>query len=212
MALDTEEEQVEKIQKIWETYKRLIIAGIVVFIGLYFTYNFYVNQSIKNLEKASQLYQEIIISKPTSLEKISEKVTSLKNIASNTPYASRSAIYLSKIYSQNSNNEAAIEELIWAQKNATEDSIESLASYLLANLYLVSGKLDEALVAANKIDSIGFQALAKDIIGDIYLELGDKIQAKKSYIESLELNKGQGDIRKILQNKIDSIGQWELFY
>ncbi len=207
MALDTEEEQVEKIQKIWETYKRLIIAGIVVFIGLYFTYNFYVNQSIKNLEKASQLYQEIIISKPTSLEKISEKVTSLKNIASNTPYASRSAIYLSKIYSQNSNNEAAIEELIWAQKNATEDSIESLASYLLANLYLVSGKLDEALVAANKIDSIGFQALAKDIIGDIYLELGDKIQAKKSYIESLELNKGQGDIRKILQNKIDSIGQ-----
>jgi predicted negative regulator of RcsB-dependent stress response len=207
MALDTEEEQVEKIQKIWETYKRLIIAGIVVFLGLYFTYNFYVNQSIKNLEKASQLYQEIIISKPTSLEKISEKVTSLKNIASNTPYASRSAIYLSKIYSQNSNNEAAIEELIWAQKNATEDSIESLASYLLANLYLVSGKLDEALVAANKIDSIGFQALAKDIIGDIHLELGDKIQAKKSYIESLELNKGQGDIRKILQNKIDSIGQ-----
>ena len=207
MALDTEEEQVEKIQKIWETYKRLIIAGIVVFLGLYFTYNFYVNQSIKNLEKASQLYQEIIISKPTSLEKISEKVTSLKNIASNTPYASRSAIYLSKIYSQNSNNEAAIEELIWAQKNATEDSIESLASYLLANLYLVSGKLDEALVAANKIDSIGFQALAKDIIGDIHLELGDKIQAKKSYIESLELNKGQGDIRKILQNKIDTIGQ-----
>ena len=207
MALDTEEEQVEKIQKIWETYKRLIIAGIVVFLGLYFTYNFYVNQSIKNLEKASQLYQEIIISKPTSLEKISEKVTSLKNIASNTPYASRSAIYLSKIYSQNSNNEAAIEELLWAQKHATEDSIESLASYLLANLYLVSGKLDEALVAANKIDSIGFQALAKDIIGDIHLELGDKIQAKKSYIESLELNKGQGDIRKILQNKIDSIGQ-----
>ena len=207
MALDTEEEQVEKIQKIWDTYKRSIIAAVVIFLCLYFAYNFYANQTIKNLEKASQLYQEILVTKTTSVDIIREKVILLKNTSSDTPYASRAAIYLSKLYSQSNNNEAAVKELIWAHSNATEESIESLASYLLANLYLVSGKLDEALVAANKINSIGFQALAKDIIGDIYLELGDEQEARKSFVESLSLNKGQGDIRKILQNKIDSIGK-----
>ena len=207
MALDTEEEQVEKIQKIWDTYKRSIIAAVVIFLGLYFAYNFYANQTIKNLEKASQLYQEILVTNITSVNIIREKVILLKNTSSDTPYASRAAIYLSKLYSQGDDNEAAIEELIWAHSNATEESIESLASYLLANLYFVSGQLDEALVAANKINSIGFQALAKDMIGDIYLELGDVKEARKSFIESLSLNKGQGDIRKILQNKIDSIGK-----
>jgi predicted negative regulator of RcsB-dependent stress response len=207
MALDTEEEQIEKIQKIWDTYKRFIITAIVVLFGLYFAYNFYANQAMKNLEKASELYQEILITKTTSVDIIREKVALLKNTSSNTPYASRSAIYLSKLYSQNNNNDAAIKELIWAQGNATEDSIESLAGYLLANLYFVGGKLEKAMVTANKINSIGFQALAKDMIGDIYLELGDETKARKSYIESLNFYKGQGDIRKILQNKIDSISQ-----
>ena len=48
---------------------------------------------------------------------------------------------------------------------------------------------------------------AKDIIGDIYFKQGNKEEAKKHYLEGLELYKGQGDIRKVLQNKIDSIGQ-----
>jgi predicted negative regulator of RcsB-dependent stress response len=60
---------------------------------------------------------------------------------------------------------------------------------------------------ALKIDTIGFQTLTKDIIGDIYLKQDQKEEARKSYIEALKLYKGQGDIRKIIQNKIDSIGQ-----
>ena len=207
MALDTEEEQVEKIQKFWEVYKRYIISLIVVLLGIYFAFNFYAKQNIKNLEISSQLYQEILIEKVTSIDSILEKVNLLKNTSSNTPYASRSAIYLSKLYSQAKKKEAAIQELIWARDNATEESIQSLADYLLANLYFVDGNLEEALLTAKKIDTIGFQILAKDLIGDIYLQQGDKEKAKESYLKSLDSYKGQGDIRKILQNKIDSIGQ-----
>ena len=86
-------------------------------------------------------------------------------------------------------------------------SIESIAYYLLANIYLVTNKLDEAMIAAVKIDTIGFQTLTKDIIGDIYLKQDNKEEARKSYIEALKLYKGQGDIRKVIQNKIDSIGR-----
>ena len=57
-----------------------------------------------------------------------------------------------------------------------------------------------------KIDTIGFQTLTKDIIGDIYLKQGIK-KRQENHILKLKLYKGQGDIRKVIQNKIDSIGQ-----
>jgi len=207
MALDTEEEQVEKIQNIWNSYKWVIILVIIVLLGMYFAYNFYSDQKVKNTAQASQLYQEILITKLTDIDSITEKVTLLKKGSSNTPYASRSAIYLSKLYSQDNNNEAAIKELIWASENTPEESIKSIANYLLANIYLVTDKFDDAMMAAEKIDTIGFQTLTKDIIGDIYLKQDNKEEARKSYIEALQLYKGQGDIRKVIQNKIDSIGQ-----
>ena len=207
MALDTEEEQVEKLERIWNSYKWLIVVVIVVFSGIYFAYGFYSDQKIKNTEQASQLYQEILIKKITDIDLIIEKVALLKKSSSNTPYASRSAIYLSKLYSQENKNEAAIKELIWASENTSEESIKSIANYLLANIYFVTDKLDDAMSTALKIDTIGFQTLTKDIIGDIYLKQDQKKEARKSYIEALKLYKGQGDIRKIIQNKIDSIGQ-----
>ena len=207
MALDTEEEQVEKLERIWNSYKWLIVVVIVVFSGIYFAYGFYSDQKIKNTEQASQLYQEILIKKITDIDLIIEKVTSLKKSSSNTPYASRSAIYLSKLYSQENKNEEAIKELIRASQNTSEESIEAIAYYLLANIYFVTNKLDEAMTSAIKINTIGFQTLAKDIIGDIYLKQGNKEEARKSYLEALKLYKGQGDIRKVIQNKIDSMGQ-----
>jgi predicted negative regulator of RcsB-dependent stress response len=207
MALDTEEEQVEKLEHIWNSYKWLIIVVIIALLGMYFAYNFYSDQKIKNTSQASQLYQEILITKITDIDIITEKVALLKKISSNTPYASRSAIYLSKLYSQEKNNEAAIKELIWASENTPEESIKSMANYLLANIYFVTDKLDDAMMAAVKIDTIGFQTLKKDIIGDIYLKQSNEEEARKSYMEALKVYKGQGDIRKVIQNKIDSIGQ-----
>tara|TARA_B110000259_G_C13900038_1_gene356488 strand:- start:212 stop:835 length:624 start_codon:yes stop_codon:yes gene_type:complete len=207
MALDTEEEQVEKLEKLWNSYKWVITFAIIFLLGIYFAYNYYLDQKVKNTAQASQLYQEILIKKITDIDLIIEKVTLLKKSSSNTPYASRSAIYLSKLYSQENKNEAAIKELVWASENSPEESIESIAYYLLANIYLVTNKLDEAMIAAVKIDTIGFQTLTKDIIGDIYLKQDNKEEARKSYIEALKLYKGQGDIRKVIQNKIDSIGR-----
>ena len=207
MALDTEEEQVEKLEQIWDSYKWLITLVISIFLGAYFAYSFYADQKIKNTEQASQLYQEILIHKITDIDLIKKKVSLLKNISSDTLYASRSAIYLSKLYSQEMKNEEAIKELIWASKNTSEESIESIAYYLLANIYFVTDKLEEAMASAKKIDTIGFQTLANDIIGDIYFKQGNKEKARNSYINALKLYKGQGDIRKVIQTKIDSIGK-----
>ena len=70
-----------------------------------------------------------------------------------------------------------------------------MAYYHLANLYLVNNKLDQEMESAKRINTIGFQTLAKDIIGDIHLKQNNKEEAKKFYLESLKSYKGQGDLR-----------------
>ena len=40
-----------------------------------------------------------------------------------------------KLYSEAGSNEEAINELTWAAENATEESIQSIAYYHLANVY-----------------------------------------------------------------------------
>ena len=42
-----------------------------------------------------------------------------------------------------------------------------MAYYLLANVYYVTDKLDEAMTSAKQIKTVGYQMLAKDIIGGL---------------------------------------------
>ena len=88
-----------------------------------------------------------------------------------------------------------------------EPSIQSMANYLLGNLYLVEKKLDEALKVANKIITDGYVGLANDLKGDIYIALGDKENAIKSYELALNYFGGQGEFHKVIENKLNSISQ-----
>ena len=139
MALDIDDEmQADQIKNFWDTYKKIITIGFVILIVAYISFQFYLSSAQKNSELASQLYQEIIIEKPDSLDSIKLMAASLKDNHSSTPYAARGAIYLSRILVDKKMNEEAVIELTWAGKNAKEKSIKSLAFYSLANIYLTS--------------------------------------------------------------------------
>ena len=102
---------------------------------------------------------------------------------------------------------SAIEELKWASSDEIEPSIQSMASYLLGNLYLVQGDFDNALSVADKISTQGYIGLANDLKGDIYLAKGDKENAIKSYQLALNHFGGQGEFHKVVENKLNSIDQ-----
>jgi predicted negative regulator of RcsB-dependent stress response len=135
------------------------------------------------------------------------KVARLQNEFNNSPYAARATIYYSKLLVETGDYSAAANELIWASGENIESSIQSMANYLLGNLYLVQEKLDEALGVANKIITDGYIGLANDLKGDIYLAMGDKDNAIKSYELALNYFGGQGELHKVIENKLNSISQ-----
>ena len=207
MAFDNDEQQSEHFKNFYNLHKFKIFSAIAVFLVAFFAYQYLESVNQSNDEEASQLFQDVIVSKIGNIDEIKSKVGELQNDFSNSPYAARASIYYSKLLVETGDYTAAAKELIWASGENIEPSIQSMANYLLGNLYLVEKKLDEALEVANKIITDGYIGLANDLKGDIYIALGDKDNAIKSYELALNYFGGQGEFHKVIENKLNSISQ-----
>ena len=207
MAFDNDEQQSEHFKNFYNLHKFKIFSAIAVFLVAFFAYQYLESVNQSNDEEASQLFQDVIVSKIGNIDEIKSKVGELQNDFSNSPYAARASIYYSKLLVETGDYTAAAKELIWASDENIEPSIQSMANYLLGNLYLVEKKLDEALEVANKIITDGYIGLANDLKGDIYLAKGDKENAIKAYELALEYFGGQGELHKVIENKLNSISQ-----
>ena len=207
MAFDNDEQQSEHFKNFYNLHKFKIFSAIAVFLVAFFAYQYLESVNQSNDEEASQLFQDVIVSKIGNIDEIKLKVGELQNDFSNSPYAARASIYYSKLLVETGDYTAAAKELIWASGENIEPSIQSMANYLLGNLYLVEKKLDEALEVANKIITDGYIGLANDLKGDIYLAKGDKENAIKSYDLALNYFGGQGELHKVIENKLNSISQ-----
>jgi len=207
MAFDNDEQQSEHFKNFYNLHKFKIFSAIALFLVAFFAYQYLESVNQSNDEEASQLFQDVIVSKIGNIDEIKSKVGELQNDFSNSPYAARASIYYSKLLVETGDYTAAAKELIWASGENIEPSIQSMANYLLGNLYLVEKKLDEALEVANKIITDGYIGLANDLKGDIYLAKGDKENAIKSYELALKYFGGQGELHKVIENKLNSISQ-----
>ena len=207
MAFDNDEQQSEYFKNFYNLHKVKIFSAIVVFLVAFFAYQYLEGANQSNDEEASQLFQDVLVSKIGNIDEIKSKVGVLQNDFSNSPYAARASIYYSKLLVENGDYTAAAKELIWASGENIELSIQSMANYLLGNLYLVQDKLDEALEVANKIITEGYIGLANDLKGDIFLAKGDKENAIKSYELALNYFGGQRELHKVIENKLNSISQ-----
>ena len=181
MAFDNDEQQSEYFKDFYNQHKIKIFLAVAIFLLAFFAYQYFLKANQSKTEEASQLFQEILVSKIDKIDEIKLKVTKLQNEFGDSPYAARASVYYSKILVEMGDYSSAIEELKWASNGDIEPSIQSMASYLLGNLYLVQGDFDNALDVADKISTQGYIGLANDLKGDIYLAKGDKDNAIKSY-------------------------------
>lgn len=208
MAVDIDEnENNEKIKDIWVTYKKFILIGLGILLLIFFGINYLANQKIQSNELASQLYQEVLIEKMDNLDTIKSKTSILKEDHSNTPYAGRASLHLGQLLAKTGKFEDSISELKWASENATEISIQSLSFYSLAINFIVKEDLVNAKVSAESIRSKGYEALKMDLLGDIYLQEGNNIEARKAYEQALNFYKDRNDLAQVIQTKLDAIGK-----
>jgi predicted negative regulator of RcsB-dependent stress response len=206
MAVDLNDDNSlnEKAVNFWEKNKKNIAYVFIIFIAVYLSSNFYFSNQNKSLFLASEIYQKIQVDFQN--KDIKNYVTELKNKYPSSPYAGRSSLILAQSFYNNNNIDAALDEYDWAIINSKEKSIQSLALYSKARLYLLKNELDLAEITVNDINSKGFDGLKNYLLGDIYSLKKDNLKAKGFYDLALNFYSNKNDLSKVIKTKIDAIG------
>ena len=206
MAVDLNDDNSlnEEAVNFWEKNKKNIAYVFIIFIAVYLSSNFYFSNQNKSLFLASEIYQKIQVDFQN--KDIKNYVTELKNKYPSSPYAGRSSLILAQSFYNNNNIDAALDEYDWAIINAKEKSIQSLALYSKARLYLLKNELDLAEITVNDINSKGFDGLKNYLLGDIYSLKKDNLKAKGFYDLALNFYSNKNDLSKVIKTKIDAIG------
>jgi len=207
MALDlnNEKDLNDKFSDFFSRYKKNIFISTVLFITFYVLTLYISGNNEKKLFLASNMYQKVLLTK--NIIDADVIVSELKHNFKDTPYASRSAIFLGNLYSKEKKYDIAKDNYIWAMQNAIEPSLKSLSHYQLGINYYLLEDYKSALQEANKIEDGGFIGLKNYLLGDIYLKMNNKKEALKSYQITFDYYVDKNDLAKVVKTKIDAISQ-----
>lgn len=204
----TEEQQVEAIKKWWRENKWSVIGGILIGIAALWGGRTWMAGQDAHKEAASDIYQ-IMMAKMTngSLEEAAADGSTLLGQFSDTPYSALASLALAKIKLEQDDMAAAISHLSWALNNAEQDEVKRVARLRLAELLLAQGDTAGALAQLNADAEPGaFEAMYKQLEGDVYVAEGKPRQAREAYVRALALMAPTSPGRALLQMKIDDLG------
>lgn len=208
MALDLEEQdQLDALKSWWKANgnKVLIVAGLVIagVIG----YQGWKQYQTKQSAEASARFMALGDASPNDVKTIQSISAEIIEKYPSTPYAARAALLAAKANHAARDVDSAVSQTEWAYKNATEESVKSLAQLQLAALKFEQKKYDDALKLVNEKHEASFDALFADLKGDILVAQGNKVEAKSAYEEAVKKFEFGSRYARYTQHKLEALGE-----
>ena len=195
----TEEEQVDQIKKWWNSNVKQIIAGAVIGLAGVWGWNTYSDYQDKQSLNARSLYLSYA-SDSNNLGAYDKLTTDF----SSSTYSDQAILLMAKyLFDAGSYTEAlaVTEPLI----NNPSSVIANTAALRAASIYLQLGKHDQALSILEEQSEDGFSGLIYNLIGDIYLDLGNRTEAQKHYSLAIDNVTANSNLSQLIQIKLDDL-------
>ena len=204
----TEQEQIEALQKWWADNSRAIISGLILGLAAVFGWRGWQSHVQTTAEDASDLYTNMIIEvRDHKNDKAREYADRLIQDYSQTTYADFAALMLAKLDVEDAKPDEAVKHLQQVLDDADQDSLKHLARLRLARIFLDQNKTDEAWSILNVDDEGAFTASYAELRGDIYARQGKFDDARTAYQLALGKHGPETNDTSFLQMKIDDLGQ-----
>jgi predicted negative regulator of RcsB-dependent stress response len=196
---DSEEEQVDKLKKWWDSNGKQIIAGAVLGLAGIFGWNAYVDYQDSQALNARALY----LSYASDSANVGAYDKLIKDHSSSS-YADQGTLVMAKYLFDAGNYSLALDALkpLMSRENSV---IASNASLRTASLFLELGQHEEALAVLNMENANGFSGLFYNLAGDVYLDLGNDEQARNSYTLAIENITDNSSLSQLIQIKLDDL-------
>ena len=196
---DSEEEQVDKLKKWWDSNGKQIIAGAVLGLAGIFGWNYYVDYQDSQALNARALY----LSYASDSANVGAYDKLIKYHSSSS-YADQGTLIMAKYLFDAGNYSLALDAI--EPLLSREDSvIASTAALRTASLYLELGQHQEALDVLNLENANGFSGLFYNLAGDIYLDLGNSEEARNNYALAIENVTENSSLSQLIQIKLDDL-------
>ena len=196
---DSEEEQVDKLKKWWDSNGKQIIAGAVLGLAGIFGWNYYEDYPDSQALNARALY----LSYASDSANVGAYDKLIKDYPSSS-YADQGTLVMAKYLFDAGNYSLALDALepLMSRENSV---IASTASLRTASLFLELGQHEEALAVLNMENANGFSGLFYNLAGDVYLDLGNDEQARNSYTLAIENITDNSSLSQLIQIKLDDL-------
>ena len=196
---DSEEEQVDKLKKWWNSNGKQIIAGAVLGLAGIFGWNAYVDYQDSQALNARSLY----LSYASDSANVGAYDKLIKDHPSSS-YADQGTLVMAKYLFDAGNYSLALDALkpLMSRENSV---IVSTAALRSASLYLELGQHQEALAVLNLDNANEFSGLFYNLAGDVYLDLGNNEEARNSYALAIENITDNSSLSQLIQIKLDDL-------
>ena len=196
---NTEEEQVEQIKKWWNSNGKQIIAGAVIGLAGIWGWNTYSDYQDKQSLNARGLYLSYA-SDSNNLGAYDKLTTDF----SSSTYSDQAILLMAK-YLFDAGSYAQALGVIKPLINNPSSIIANTATLRVASIYLQLGKHDQALSILEGQSEDGFSGLVFSLMGDIYLDLGNRSEAQKYYSLAIDNVAENSNLTQLIQIKLDDL-------
>jgi len=196
---NTEEEQVEQIKKWWNNNGKQIIAGAVIGLAGIFGWNTYTDYQDNQSLKARSLYLNYA-SNSNNLGAYDKLTTDF----SSSTYSDQAILLMAK-YLFEAGSYAEALAIIKPLINNSSLVIANTASLRAASIYLQLGQHNQALSILEERSDDGFSGLVYNLMGDIYFDLDNTLEAQKYYRLAIDNVAENSNLIQLIQIKLDDL-------
>ena len=201
---ETEEQQVEALQKWWKENGTSALMGLGIGIAAILGWNYWQDYKKDQAAQASALYSQLLkaaeVDKIDSEEKLAQRI---QEQFKNTSYAAYSGLLQAKVKVQQ-NDIAGAKQILEKVSALSDDELSNIAKIRLVRLMLANKEYEQGLKLINEVDpatSASFSGIYDELVGDLYVALERLDQARTSYQKAME----SGHQSPLLQLKIDDL-------
>jgi predicted negative regulator of RcsB-dependent stress response len=208
--VESDEEQVEILKRWWDENGTSLMTTIVLALVVVFGYRAWEGNVRETGEAASAMYENLVLA-TSNTEDENLRTTAinvgeeLKTEHEGTAYSIFAALHLAKLAVEEDDIEGAQAQLEWVISQRPEKHLETIARMRLARILVAKGDSTAAMARlVNFEPAEGQLASWEEVRGDVFISLGDEINASQSYRVALE-HLEDGTSKPLLELKLADI-------
>jgi predicted negative regulator of RcsB-dependent stress response len=199
----TEEQQVEAIKSFWQTNGNAIIAGVLLGLGGFASYGYYMDYKMEQEIAAADAYLTNVEKNAKDGEQFNKVGEQYVAEHQNSSYATLTALAMAKNAAQQQDWPQAATHLTNAVASAPNAGMKAIALLRLARVQLQQQQYTEALATLATPMPAAYNASIEEVKGDLYMLQNNKDLAVAAYQAAIDA--GGLTTNPALQMKVDDL-------